>query len=444
MAMTSCPECENSVSDKAPMCPHCGYEVRRFFEQALQHDDLIDPTGTSDHTITIPASENARTDEHAYAKHCITPDTAFKLGAFGNRFGYIMTTISALWSLALVYQSVGLFGLIIAILLLPITIFCTPISPVIRNGDWTLFVLSYGSWWLASSINVVAMSLAFSDEMGPPETRKLLQKKFLARRLATATLCFLVVPLIAVFMLSDSRDDRISKTDSQEGMLIGGNSTSNGMQDSSNYLQELTSIQNPLRDDSETLVEQNVQGASVVLPTQVQFYFSDGTDSIERFDWLTVKTGNIGARVLLPSNDVKVTKIEGPPDAIVYQSSVDFDLYDIGYSVVTYIKPFSPDLSADYMRDAFLREATRNKEFVDGYDLETEVLSTPNPQYVTVYHEFKFLRDNVEVTRTGISVFAANSVLSMGVDNPTGVDPAAVRAIEFFKSLQIGPKEKFQ
>ena len=30
MALISCPECYHEVSDLAPMCPHCGYPVRKM------------------------------------------------------------------------------------------------------------------------------------------------------------------------------------------------------------------------------------------------------------------------------------------------------------------------------------------------------------------------------------------------------------------------------
>lgn len=36
MALTKCPECGNTISDKEITCPHCGYVVRMTQQQAIQ------------------------------------------------------------------------------------------------------------------------------------------------------------------------------------------------------------------------------------------------------------------------------------------------------------------------------------------------------------------------------------------------------------------------
>lgn len=42
MALIKCPECGNSISDKAEKCPHCGIPASYFHEEKATSNDEID------------------------------------------------------------------------------------------------------------------------------------------------------------------------------------------------------------------------------------------------------------------------------------------------------------------------------------------------------------------------------------------------------------------
>lgn len=41
MAIISCPECGNSVSDKAATCPHCGMEIHKKYDNSKLINALL-------------------------------------------------------------------------------------------------------------------------------------------------------------------------------------------------------------------------------------------------------------------------------------------------------------------------------------------------------------------------------------------------------------------
>lgn len=40
MALITCPECRNQISDRAEKCPHCGLPAKHFHEQPQNHDSF--------------------------------------------------------------------------------------------------------------------------------------------------------------------------------------------------------------------------------------------------------------------------------------------------------------------------------------------------------------------------------------------------------------------
>ena len=52
MALIQCPECEQSISDKAAKCPKCGYPIKEYLdskaEETLPENSGDDSAGTED------------------------------------------------------------------------------------------------------------------------------------------------------------------------------------------------------------------------------------------------------------------------------------------------------------------------------------------------------------------------------------------------------------
>ncbi|MBL7146749.1 MAG: hypothetical protein ISS76_21090 [Phycisphaerae bacterium] len=63
-------------------------------------------------------------------------------------FGYIIWTISGFWGfcieLGIAHKLAGFWGVIIAIVLFPLTLIVTPIYSIIADGNWLPFILIYG------------------------------------------------------------------------------------------------------------------------------------------------------------------------------------------------------------------------------------------------------------------------------------------------------------
>jgi len=63
-------------------------------------------------------------------------------------FGYSIWTIAGFWGfcieLGIAHKLAGFWGVIIAIALLPLTLFVTPFYALLADGNWILLILIYG------------------------------------------------------------------------------------------------------------------------------------------------------------------------------------------------------------------------------------------------------------------------------------------------------------
>lgn len=63
-------------------------------------------------------------------------------------FGYTIWTIAGFWGfcieLGIAHKLAGFWGVIIAIALMPLTLFVTPFYALIADGNWLLLILIYG------------------------------------------------------------------------------------------------------------------------------------------------------------------------------------------------------------------------------------------------------------------------------------------------------------
>lgn len=381
MVMTTCPECGDPVSDQAPMCPHCGYEVKAHF----------DPVEAESSSLSLEDSEvldkTDPTREYRYR------DGAMKLGAFGNRFGILMTAISAIWSLTIVYSSSGVFKLVISILLLPITVICTPVIPVIRSGDWTLFILSYGSWWIASSINVVAMAIAFPGDEDPPEIRRAIQKQFLVRRLTSAALLFLVIPTIVALLLMGTEEQPTLEDISQD------------------------------------------YGPSTTTPSNIVYKpFGQSVDTIEGFNWFIGTVGDTGVKVLFPPLSTEVLEIDGSDGGKIFLALATFDA---SYSFHVIESRFTPDSKPDDIYAIFTQDLETTLKRADGYDLVMESRSGDD-ETPAMFARFVSRTDDGEERITSTVYLAhGNDYIDMGISYSPLLLDSVVNELEYFRSLTI-------
>lgn len=85
------------------------------------------------------------------------------MGGFLSFFGGLFCVIVGSWGLwielGIVHEAAGFWGIVIGLIIFPITLFAAPFYAIIANGDWFPLALIYGGGFVGTIIYGVSHSI---------------------------------------------------------------------------------------------------------------------------------------------------------------------------------------------------------------------------------------------------------------------------------------------
>lgn len=118
MALMKCPECGSDISEKAKICPHCGYKNKRFNKKKLIKIILIiiailaiiQCASWVKHRISIPKESPFGNDLEYFGKTSTMQDVVDTLGEPSNEEDYKYVKVSGYGDLVYPYDCENLSG----------------------------------------------------------------------------------------------------------------------------------------------------------------------------------------------------------------------------------------------------------------------------------------------------------------------------------------------